>query len=135
MIHLVCTWLGECVGWGVVIRGICRCVRGEGVSSCVRAHLHYLLSCFCLMVSYLTFIKKGRVCQKWLFFSNEISFCCNEKSFFYLALVFVGDSAPRRGFDRYFSGLFASASGIFVLAGGLALGYHCAGFRHFPNIS
>ena len=30
----------------------------------------------------LTFIQKGCVCQKLLFFSNEINFCCNEISFF-----------------------------------------------------
>ena len=32
----------------------------------------------------LTFIQKECVCQKWLFFSNEINFCCNEISFFTL---------------------------------------------------
>ena len=36
----------------------------------------------------LTFIQKGCVCQKWLFFSNEINFCCNEISFFYFKLFF-----------------------------------------------
>ena len=33
---------------------------------------------------HLTFIVKGCVCQKWLFLSNEINFCCNEISFFTL---------------------------------------------------
>ena len=37
---------------------------------------------------HLTFIVKGCVCQKWLFFSNEINFCCNEISFFYFKLLF-----------------------------------------------
>ena len=31
----------------------------------------------------LTFIRKKCVCQKWLFFSNDITFCCNKTSFFY----------------------------------------------------
>ena len=68
---------------------------GEGYhASCVRKHLHYLFSCFCLMVSCficsfnLTFIQKGCDRQKWLFFSNKINFCCNEISFFYFKLFF-----------------------------------------------
>ena len=64
---------------------------GEGYhASCVRTHLHYLFSCFCLMVSCficrnltLPSFKKGV-----LFFSNEINFCCNEISFFYFKLLF-----------------------------------------------
>ena len=43
---------------------------------------------FCLQKFNLTFIQKGRVCQKLLFFSNEINFCCNEISFFYFKLLF-----------------------------------------------
>ena len=67
-----------------------KCVQvrtgGEGYhASCVRTHLHHLFSCFCLMVPCficrnltLPSLKKGCVCQKWLFFSNEINFCCNK---------------------------------------------------------
>ena len=75
---------------------MCTCTcRGEGYyASCVRMHLHYLISCFCLMVSCfvcrnltLASFKKG-VCQKWLLFSNEINFYCNEISFFYFKLFF-----------------------------------------------
>ena len=36
----------------------------------------------------LPFIQKGCVCQKWLFFSNEINLCSNEISFFYFKLIF-----------------------------------------------
>ena len=43
---------------------------------------------FCLQKFNLTFIQKGCVCQKLLFFSNEINFCCNEISFFYFKLLF-----------------------------------------------
>ena len=40
-----------------------------------------LLWCLALVVEIsLTFIQKECVCQKWLFFSNEINFCCNEIS-------------------------------------------------------
>ena len=35
-----------------------------------------------------TFIQKGYVCQKQLFFSNEINFCCNDISLFCFKLVF-----------------------------------------------
>ena len=59
--------------------------EGEGYhASCIRTHLHYPFSCFFLMVSCLVScsIEKGCLCQKWLFFSNEINFCCNEISFF-----------------------------------------------------
>ena len=34
----------------------------------------------------LTFIQKRCVCQKWLFFSSEMNFCCNEISVFYFEL-------------------------------------------------
>ena len=43
---------------------------------------------FCLQKFNLTFIQKGCVCQKLLFFSNEINFCCNEISFFYFKLLY-----------------------------------------------
>ena len=40
-------------------------------------------------------------------------------------------------FNRYFRDFFASISKILILAagGGLALGYNCMRFKHFPNIS
>ena len=62
--------------------------RGRGVSHL--AYTYALTSLF-MFLSYgvlfylqkfnLTFIPKGLVCQKWLFFSNEINFCCNEITF------------------------------------------------------
>ena len=64
-------------------------------ASCVRTHLHYFFSCFCLMVS--TFIcrnltlssfRKGVFVRNGYFFSSEINFCCNEIIFFYFKLVF-----------------------------------------------
>ena len=57
------------------------CTGGERhPASCVRSHLYYLfillsygvLSFFCRNL--ITFIQIGFVCQKWLFFSNEIKF-------------------------------------------------------------
>ena len=76
-----------------------KCVQvragGEGYhASCVRTHLNYLFMFLSNGVSFylqkfnLTFIQKGCVCQKWLFFSNEINFCCNEISFLYFKLFF-----------------------------------------------
>ena len=63
-------------------------------NSCLRTYIHYLSSCFCHMVSFficrnltLPSFKTG-VCKKWLFFFNEINFCCNEKSLFYFKLLF-----------------------------------------------
>ena len=59
-----------------------------------------------------------------------------------LALAFVGAGALREGFNWYFSELFASIGGVFILGEGggwgrweSVLGYHCWVFRHFPNIS
>ena len=55
-----------------------------------------------------------------------------------LALAFVGAGALREGFNWYFSELFASIGGVFILGGGgeeWVLGYHFRVFRHFPNIS
>ena len=46
----------------------------------------------------LTFILKGSVCQKWLFFSNEINFCCNEISFLYFKL-FYQTKVSKNAFD------------------------------------
>ena len=58
---------------------------GEGYNaSCLRAHLHYLFSCFCLMVS--CFICRNLTLPS--FFSNETNFCSNEISFFYFKLLF-----------------------------------------------
>ena len=65
--------------------------RGRGVSRfmCTYAltlSLFMFLSYgvwFYLQKCNFTFIQKGCVCQKWLFFSNEINFCCNEISFFF----------------------------------------------------
>ena len=73
--------------------------RGRGChGSCVRTHLHYAFSCFwqhfCLIVydficRNLTLpLFKNDVCQKRLFFSNEINFCLYEISFFNLKLFF-----------------------------------------------
>ena len=45
-----------------------------------------------------TFFQKGCVCQKWLFFSNESKFCCNEISFFYLNLLFQ-TNVSQNGFN------------------------------------
>ena len=69
--------------------------RGRGVS---RFMCTYALTSLFMFLSYgvlfylqkfnLTFIQKGCVCQKWLFFSNEINFCCHELSFFYFKLFF-----------------------------------------------
>ena len=48
-IKYICKWGNG--GWRV-IQNKYRCVQGEGYHvSCVRTHLHYLFSCFCLMVS------------------------------------------------------------------------------------
>ena len=58
---------------------------GEGYNaSCLRAHLHYLFSWFCLMVS--CFICRNLTLPS--FFSNETNFCSNEISFFYFKLLF-----------------------------------------------
>ena len=76
------------------------CRMRECNATCVRAHLHYLFSCFwqhfCIIVSCficrnvtLFFFQKRCVHQKRLFFSNEINFCRLEISFFYLR-VFCG---------------------------------------------
>ena len=70
--------------------------RGRGVSRfmCTYAltlSLFMFLSygvLFYLQKFNLTFIQKGCVCQKWLFFSNEINFYCNEISLFYFQLFF-----------------------------------------------
>ena len=78
-----------------IIQNVYRCAQGVwGIT----LHVYvctYLFSCFFLMVSCfnlyklnLTFIQKGCVCQKWLFFSNEINFCWNEISFCYFKLFF-----------------------------------------------
>ena len=50
-------------------------------------------------------------------------------------VVFVGMGYRGRGLMAIFWELFASASGVFILVGGWALGYHSIGFRHFPNVS
>ena len=70
--------------------------RGRGVSPfmCTYAltlSLFMFLSCgvlFYLQKFNITFIQKGCVCQKWLFFSNEINFCWNEISFFLIQIAF-----------------------------------------------
>ena len=70
--------------------------RGRGVSRlmCTCAlTLSLFMFLFYGVLFYLkkfnpSFIQKGCVCQKWLFFSNEINFCCNEISFFYFKLLF-----------------------------------------------
>ena len=67
-------------------------------------HLHYLFSCFCLIVSCficknwtLISFKKG-VFVRDNIFANEISFCCHEISFFYLKLVFR-TKVSKKGFN------------------------------------
>ena len=70
--------------------------RGRGVSRlmCTCAlTLSLFMFLFYGVLFYLkkfnpSFIQKGCVCQKWLFFSNEINFCCHELSFFYFKLFF-----------------------------------------------
>ena len=69
--------------------------RGKGYhASCVRIHVHYLFSCFCLMVlcficRNLTFLHSKRLCwSKMVIFLNEINFCCNQTKFFYFKLFF-----------------------------------------------
>ena len=65
--------------------------RGRGVSRfmcryALTLSLFMLLFCdvlFYLQKANLNFIQKGCVCQKRLFFSNEIKFCCNEIRFFF----------------------------------------------------
>ena len=69
--------------------------RGRGVSPfmCTYAltlSLFMFLSYdvwFYLQKINLIFIQKGCACQKWLFFSNEINFSCNEISYFYFKLL------------------------------------------------
>ena len=82
-------------GMGRAIQNAYKCVqRGECHVSCIRTHLHYLVSCFWqhffLTVSYficrnLTYLYPEKsVCQKRLFFSRKINFCRHELSSFYL---------------------------------------------------
>ena len=67
--------------------------RGRGVSRLMCTYaltlsLFMFLSygvLFYLQKFNLTFIQKGCFCQKWLFFSNEINFCCRKISFFTLS--------------------------------------------------
>ena len=61
-------------------------------------HLHISFHVLAAFLSYsilfylqkfnLSFIQKGWVRQKGLFFSNKINFCCHGMSFFYLKLYF-----------------------------------------------
>ena len=43
--------------------------------------------------------------------------------------------AGGEGWFLSFCGFFAGIGGIFILVGGMALGYHSMGFRHFPDVS
>ena len=67
---------------------------GEGHhTSCVRTHLHYLFSCFCLMVSSficrnLTLSSFKKCVSEMVILSNEINFCCNKISFFFSFKLF-----------------------------------------------
>ena len=49
-------------------------------ASCMRTHLHYLFSWF---GQHLCVLAARGVCEKRLFFSNKINFCCHEISFYY----------------------------------------------------
>ena len=81
--------------------------EGEGChNSCLRTYIHYLFSWFCHMVSYficrnltLPSFKTG-VSQKWLFFFNEINFCCNEIILFNFKLLFR-IKVSQNGFNFY----------------------------------
>ena len=46
----------------------------------------------------------------------------------------AGSGFPVAGWGGGLIAIFITNE-VFVLAGGLALGYDCIGFRHFPNIS
>ena len=46
-----------------------------------------------------TFIKKGCVCQKYLFFSNEINFCHHEISFFFYFKLFFRTKFSQNAFN------------------------------------
>ena len=81
--HLLSTCATE--GMEGVIKNVYRCIQGEsGITPHVylRIYRQLLFSCFILRCLVLTFIKRGCFCQKWLFFSNKINFCCREISFF-----------------------------------------------------
>ena len=44
-------------------------------------------------------IQRGYICQEWLFFSNEINFCCNEISFFFYFKLLFRTKVSQNGFN------------------------------------
>ena len=92
-----CTYLS--FGWEIghlLSMHVTRWMEGKRGScaqaSCASTHLHYLFSCFCLMVSCFicrnltlpSFKNSKKVClSEMVIFSSEINFCCDEISFFF----------------------------------------------------
>ena len=70
---------------GAVIQNVYRCVQGERSKTphvFVRTYTisFHVFGLWCLLFVeiYLSFIQEGCFFQKWLFFSNEINFCCKK---------------------------------------------------------
>ena len=88
-----------------VIQNVYRCVQGDkGITSHVYVRTYTIsFHIFCLMVSCFIYrnltlpsFKKG---QKWLFFSNEINFCCNEIIFFFYFKLFFRTKISQNAFN------------------------------------
>ena len=63
-------------------RGVSRLMCTYTLTPSLFMFLSYGVLCY-LQNFNLMFIQKGYVCQKWLFFSYEINFCCNGISLFF----------------------------------------------------